>query len=135
MPVRSLSMMVVLLAAGAASAQTMAAGEYSITISGFGPKPQIMKQCMAEQTTDKAMTPNLEALSDCPTREVTKTATGMKMNFVCDGMTMKGTGTVGDGFYRSEMTLERPGEPPMRMVTEVKRIGPCKPGQKPEPAP
>ena len=116
-----------------AAAQTMPAGEYSVTISGFG-RPQVFTQCMAEQAVESAVVPKDQAFKECSKRDVTRSGNTITMDFACEGMTMKGTGTFSEGAYRSEMTMSGEGIPPMRMTTEVKRVGACKPGQTPMPA-
>ena len=128
---RHLASMGLILLAGTAGAQTMPAGRYQVSVSGFGPKPQVSTYCLAEQSMERTMTPP-QAMKDCTTREITPNGTGVKMNLVCGGMKMTGmAGPAGQDSYRSDMTTEIEGMPPMHIVTDVKRVGPCAPGEKP----
>ena len=124
-----------LLAASPASAQPIPGGQYSVVISGFG-KDQVSSWCMAETTREKAMTP-VQEMTDCSKREITPDGpNGYRMNVVCEGMTMNGTARmIGDTAYHSEVTVEIEGMAPVKTVTDVKRTGPCKPGEKPVNAP
>ena len=120
--------------ASVAGAQTMPAGEYSVTINGFG-RPQVFTQCMAAQAVESAVVPADDTFKECSKREIKRSGNTITMDFVCEGgMTMKGTGTFSDSAYRSDMTITAEGMPPMHMTTEVKRVGACKPGQTPMPA-
>lgn len=120
-----------LLSSQPAFAQVMPAGQYSTSISGIGGAPRVLTQCMAEVSAEKAMSPPPQSASGCTRRDIVKAGNNLKFDFVCDGMKMHGTGTIGDATYHSDMTMEAEGMAPMHIVTDVKRVGPCKPGETP----
>ncbi len=121
----------VLLAAGSAAAQTMPAGRYESKVSGMGGPAQTHVVCLAEQTLDTTLQPPPEMAEHCPTREVVPDGQGVRMHIVCGGATMRGTaGPTGPDSFKTDMTMEMQGVAPMHVVTEIRRLGPCAPGEK-----
>ena len=133
MPKAALLLATILLTAWSAMAQeafVMRGGQWTSTITGAGPRPRTTSYCMADAPLD-AMAAGQQPPQECTKKEITRIRNGVKMDFVCEGMAMHGTAvSIGEDAVRTEMTMDLGGQS-VQMVTESKRTGPCKPGEKP----
>lgn len=123
-------------------------GLWELTMDFEGRKlpPTVMKQC-TDATSDKVMNSNFggPAQQACSKQDVTRTATGMTVDSVCEfGAGKTTTHAVVTGDFNSAYTVnvasKREGGPPIpgmpadgssQMTIAAKWLGPCAAGQKP----
>jgi Protein of unknown function (DUF3617) len=108
-------------------------GEWRSTVTGVGPEPQTMVQCLSQATWEEAMT-KMGAGKVCAKKNITKSGDQLTIDIACGKMTMQGTATLsGDSAYTADLTMhmgDGSGAKVYHTVTKSEWIGACKPGER-----